>query len=122
MVSALFAAVSPRRVSAQELSEPEKNFEHLWKSCDRNYALFGAKHLDWDALNKVYRPRVTAKTTEDELFQVLSDLLGNLNDNHVRLSSPKRQFQSGIPGELKMDDFSLELDSSIQGHSASLCG
>ncbi|HZM91094.1 MAG TPA: S41 family peptidase [Blastocatellia bacterium] len=101
--------VVPAYVAAQDLSEPEKNFEHLWKTYDRNYALFGAKHIDWDALYKVYRPRVTSKTTDDELFQIISDLLGNLNDNHVRLSSSKRRFQSGILGQMKMEDFSLDL-------------
>lgn len=109
ILAALFIAVIPRFASAQELSEPEKNFEHLWKTYDRNYALFGAKHIDWDALYKVYRPRVTSKTTDDELFQVIADMLGNLNDNHVRLISPKRQFQSGILGQMKMEDFSLDL-------------
>jgi C-terminal processing protease CtpA/Prc/Flp pilus assembly protein TadD len=109
VVAVLFGAVAPRFVAAQELSEPEKNFEHLWKTYDRNYALFGAKHIDWDALYKVYRPRVTTKTTDDELFQIMSDMLGNLNDNHVRLTSPKRAFQSGILGQMKMEDFSLDL-------------
>jgi len=102
-------SVVPGLVAAQQLSEPEKNFEHLWKTYDRNYALFGAKHIDWDALYKVYRPRVTAKTTDDELFQIISDMLGNLNDNHVGLSSPKRRFQSGILGQMKMEDFGLDL-------------
>ncbi|MFY9557799.1 MAG: S41 family peptidase [Blastocatellia bacterium] len=106
---ALVIALGPAFAAAQELSEPEKNFEHLWKTYDRNYALFGAKHIDWDALYKVYRPRVTSKTTDDELFQILADMLGNLNDNHVRLISPKRQFQSGILGQMKMEDFSLDL-------------
>lgn len=107
VIAALFAF--PGFVAAQELSEPEKNFEHLWKTYDRNYALFGAKHIDWDALYKVYRSRVTSKTTDEELFQVLADMLGNLNDNHVTLLSPKRRFQSGILGQMKMEDFSLDL-------------
>lgn len=108
VLAALFVAVVPA-FAAQELSEPEKNFEHLWKTYDRNYALFGAKHIDWDALYKVYRPRVTSKTTDDELFQIIADMLGNLNDNHVGLSSSKRRFQSGILGQMKMEDFSLDL-------------
>ena len=109
VLGALLVGVVPGFVAAQELSEPEKNFEHLWKTYDRNYALFGAKHIDWDALYKVYRPRVTSKTTDDELFQIISDMLGNLNDNHVGLSSSKRRFQSGILGQMKMEDFGLDL-------------
>jgi len=95
--------------TARQLSEPEKNFEHLWKTFDRNYALFGPKNIDWDALYKIYRPRVTAQTSDDELFDILSSLLGHLNDNHVRLQSPRRSFQSGILGDLKLEDFSLSV-------------
>ena len=92
-----------------ELSEPEKNFEHLWQTFDRDYALFGAKRVDWDALYAVYRPRVSAETDDDELFNVMASLLGHLNDNHVRLKAPSRTFQSGILGEIEMEDFSLDL-------------
>ncbi len=94
---------------AAELSEPEKNFEHLWQTFDRNYALFGGKHVDWDALYAVYRPRVTPETTDDELFDTMASLLGHLNDNHVRLISPERRFQSGILGGMEMEDFSLDV-------------
>jgi tetratricopeptide (TPR) repeat protein len=96
-------------VMAQELSEPEKNFEYLWQTFDRNYAIFGAKSVDWNVLYKIYRPRVTSKTSDDELFDIMASLIGHLNDNHVRLSSPNRNFQSGILGEMKMEDFSLDL-------------
>jgi carboxyl-terminal processing protease len=108
--------------NAQQLSEPEKNFEQLWKTYDRNYALFGPKRIDWDLLYKVYRPRVTPRTTDKELFDVMSSLLGNLNDNHVRLTSPERSFQSGILGQLKMEDFSVDLvkEKYLKGHYTEL--
>ena len=54
----------------QGLSEPEKIFEELWNGFDEKYALFDAKGIDWRALHDVYRPRVTADTTDDELFVV----------------------------------------------------
>lgn len=87
---------------AQELSEPEKNFEYLWNTFDRNYAIFGPKKVDWKALYKVYRPKVTPQTTDDELFEIMSNMLGHLNDNHVRLTSekPYRIFFAGILNEL----------------------
>lgn len=96
-------------VDAQQLSPPEKNFQHLWETFDRNYALFNAKKIDWDVLYRLYRPRVTPQTTDDELFDTLASLLAHLNDNHVRISSSARAFQSGILGEMKMEDFSLDL-------------
>jgi len=87
---------------AQELSEPEKNFEYLWKAFDRNYALFRAKNVDWKALYRVYRPKVTPQTTDDELFEIMSNMLGHLNDNHVRLTSEKpfRIYFAGILNEI----------------------
>jgi hypothetical protein len=84
-------------ITAQESSDPEKNFEHLWKTFDANYAIFGAKHIDWQAIYRVYRPQVTPETTDDELFDISSNMLGHLNDNHVRLNTqnPNRYFGAG---------------------------
>ena len=84
----------------QEASNPEAVFEDLWQTFDRGYATFDVRGVDWDALYRIYRPRVTAATTDDELFAVLSELLSHLNDNHVMLSSenPERTFCAGYLG------------------------
>lgn len=86
---------------AQTPSEPERNFEHLWTAFDRDYAIFGPKRVDWRALYSVYRPRVTSQTTDDELFGIMSQMLGHLNDNHIMLTSdnPKRFFCAGYLGQ-----------------------
>jgi tetratricopeptide (TPR) repeat protein len=109
--------------SAQEASDPEANFEYLWQTFDRNYGIFGPKRVDWDALYRVYRPQVTARTSDQQLFDIMASLLGHLNDNHVRLIAPDRRFQSGILGETtqsregfgrgELDDFSLQLIKDV---------
>ena len=93
----LLAIASCLDGSSQKISSPEKNFEHLWQTFDRDYALFEAKGIDWNALYQVYRPKITAGTTDQELFEILSKILGHLNDNHVRLRSqnPDRSFSAG---------------------------
>ena len=101
--------VGNQAAGGKQLSSPEANFEQLWQTFDRNYGIFGPKKVDWDALYALYRPRVNADTTDEELFDIMSSLLGHLNDNHVRLSSDDRRFQSGILGQLEMDDFSVDL-------------
>jgi carboxyl-terminal processing protease len=95
-------SIQSDRLFAQVASDPEYNFEFLWKTLDVNYALFEAKHIDWQALYNVYRPRVSAKTSDDELFAVMSRMLGHLNDNHVRLTSasPARFFGAGYLQDL----------------------
>lgn len=89
------------------MSEPEKIFEHLWKDFDSRYALFSQKRVDWDLLYKVYRPKVTPKTSDDELFEIMSSMLTHLNDLHVRLDSknPTRSFRSGKSHETIMEQF-----------------
>jgi carboxyl-terminal processing protease len=93
---------------AREPTDPEYNFEVLWQTFDRNYALFGPKRVDWAALYRVYRPMVTAETSDDELFGIMSNLLEHLNDNHVRLVGGGRQYRSGILNELNGEGFAEE--------------
>jgi carboxyl-terminal processing protease len=90
------------RVYAQAANDPEHNFEYLWKTFDVNYALFKAKHIDWQALYNIYRPQVTPKTTDSGLFAIMSKMLGHLNDNHVqfRSSTPGRFYSAGYLWEL----------------------
>lgn len=91
---------------AQEISNQEKNFEYLWNTFDKKYALFVPKRVDWDALYRIYRPKVSSQTSDSVLFDIMSNLLGHLNDNHVRLNSPNRSYRSGILGAMpKMDNF-----------------
>ena len=66
-------------------SAPEAAFEELWRLYADNYALFGVKRVDWDAVYDVYRPRVTAATTDEELWAVSAEMLDLLNDVHVSL-------------------------------------
>ena len=81
-------------------SAPEAAFEALWQVYDLNYALFDVKGVDWDAVYRVYRPRVTAATTDDELWGLATEMMGLLNDVHVTLrdGAGERFFRSGGRG------------------------
>ena len=105
------AAVADNQGSANP-RDPVLNFEYAWKSLDRNYAQFGVKHVDWDALYKVYRPQVTPATTDEELWSILLSMLQNLNDAHVCLSDGTRRNCGGLMDAREPDDFSLDLVKS----------
>ncbi len=109
LLALLAIVLSCSTLRTQESNEPEKNFEHLWQTYDRNYGIFTAKKVDWKALYEIYRPQVTPETTNEELFDIMSRLLGHLNDNHVGVQWGDRRFRSGILGEMEMEDFSLDL-------------
>jgi carboxyl-terminal processing protease len=101
-------------------SLPERTFDHLWTTLDRNYAQFEAKRVDWDALYDVYRPQVTAETGDDELMDIMLTMVRHLNDAHVCLNDGDRRVCAGVVDELERDDFSLDLVvSSYMGDDAS---
>ena len=93
------ACVSAR--NAEPNPDPEFNFEVFWNSFDENYAFFDEHNVDWDAVYPKYRPRITAKTSNEELFEILSEMMTLLDDRHVSLTGEgfPRRF-SGHPGTL----------------------
>lgn len=66
---------------------PEGNFEALWQMMDRNYCFFEYKDVDWNEIHDTYRKRITPGMSNEGLFQVLGDMLSELQDGHVNLSS-----------------------------------
>ena len=72
-------------------NSPTGNFESLWHIIDEHYCFFDYKQheygLDWNAVYNKYKVRVSDKMTETQLFEVLTDMLAELRDGHVNLSS-----------------------------------
>jgi len=109
--------------------DPQLNFEFVWKTLDRNYGQFQVKHVDWDALYRVYRPQVTPKTTDAELWDLLLAMMGHLNDSHVCLADGKRRIDARS-GEKSYEEmyasaaFSLDLVKStyLQGKFSEALG
>lgn len=69
-------------------TSPTINFDTLWKEFDNRYSFFEIKKINWDSLYAVYRPQVTSQTSDNQLFQIMSQLLANLKDGHVNLATP----------------------------------
>ena len=64
---------------------PEFSFEKLWETFHNRYPFFELRNVDWKKQYEIYRPRVTALTTDDELFDIICEMLDPLNDGHVEL-------------------------------------
>ena len=71
-------------------NDPIGNFEQLWKIIDEQYCFLEAKGIDWDAVHEKYRKLVVPTMSNDDLFDLLSQMLYTLKDGHVNLSSAKR--------------------------------
>lgn len=97
-------------VGPEPKNNPENNFDLLWKEYDEKYGLFEVKGLDWRSVYNKYRPLVNPATTDDELFDVFTKVLGELHDGHVWLLTPGPDFRRFDSGKnYTMDDFSLEV-------------
>jgi len=68
-------------------SSPQANFDALWKIMDERYCYFEYKDIDWKGVYEKYQPEIKSKMTNEELFEVLSNMLAELKDGHVNLIS-----------------------------------
>ena len=73
-------------------NSPQGNFEALWSIIDERYCFFEHAHeeygLNWDEVRAKYEPQVKNSDTNAALFDLLSQMLRELRDGHVNLSSP----------------------------------
>ena len=70
---------------------PKDNFESLWKIIDEQYCFHEYKSneygLDWNKIHQDYAKRITSEMSYAQLFEVLSEMVNELHDGHVNLSS-----------------------------------
>ena len=73
-------------------NNPRGNFEALWRIIDEHYCFFDYKQqtygLDWNAVYNKYAPQFDNQMTEEQTFEVLTNMLGELKDGHVNLYAP----------------------------------
>lgn len=104
------ASCTEAMLGEQPATTPKSSFEVLWTEFDEKYSLFELKNLDWKAVYDEYAPRVTDQLTDDQLFDLCSEMLAELNDGHVWMVKPNpgfRRYDSGP--EYPEGTFSLDL-------------
>lgn len=69
------------------VNTPQGNFETLWKIIDEQYCFLEYKQIDWNAIHTKYSKLVTNNMTSEGLFEVLGNMLNELQDGHVNLAS-----------------------------------
>ncbi|MCC5929869.1 MAG: S41 family peptidase [Cyclobacteriaceae bacterium] len=81
-------------MSCEEIIEPKAPdanpiavFDHLWNDIHNRYSFFEEKQIDWEAKKQKYRPLIHDEMDPFGLFDVLGDLLAELEDGHVNLLS-----------------------------------
>lgn len=77
--------------------DPVKNFDVFWNTFNNRYPFFKLRNVDWDAQYKKYRPLVSGKTSDAELFDILCSMVEPLDDGHVEIEA-----RIGTSGEKKV--------------------
>ncbi|MDL2208508.1 S41 family peptidase [Parabacteroides sp. OttesenSCG-928-O15] len=70
-----------------DIYSPRENFETLWKIMDEYYCFFEYKQIDWQEVYDRYSPQVHESMDQYELFDLLGEMLSELQDGHTNLIS-----------------------------------
>ena len=62
---------------------PITNYQVFWETFTEHYPFFALRHMDWEAVDKKFRPQVTATTTPQQLFRILQAMIESLHDAHT---------------------------------------
>jgi carboxyl-terminal processing protease len=81
------AQASSSSLSALERAEV---FETVWKTIDERYYDPSFNGVDWGSVRERYRPRVEAAAGEEEFYDLLNRMAGELRDAHTRVRSPRQ--------------------------------
>jgi len=68
-------------------STPPENYSIFWQTFAEQYPFFALHKTDWHAVDKKFRPGVTADTKPTELFQILRQMIEPLQDSHTGLEA-----------------------------------
>lgn len=94
-------------------NNPKEIFEFIWTDFDENYSSFPQRNIDWNAIHTEFSPQVNESTSRDELWNVLTNMLDVLDDQHVAIWDDKegKGFASGKINDevLKEKGFDIEL-------------
>lgn len=87
---AMLLGITTACVRGEDYSDtPEDNFQSLWRMIDEHYCFLNYKKeaigLDWNEVYTRYHSKLNSKMTRLQLFEVLSGMLGELQDGHVNL-------------------------------------
>ena len=86
------SACVERMVGPDPDATPSSVFDIVWSDFDRNYASFGLKQIDWNAVRARYAPMAAAASSVDALAPVIGAMFRELRDPHVDLMLPGNRF------------------------------
>ena len=83
----LFSACEKSLLGDEPNNDPITNFELYWNDINEHYGIFLARNFNWDSIYTAYKPLVNDNTTDDELWNTMTEMLDYLDDSHAFISN-----------------------------------
>ncbi len=123
------AGARPKPCALRAANTPQTNYAILWQTFHENYPFFELHRIDWRAVDRKFRPRVTVATKPGELFQVFQQMIEPLQDAHTGVVARDihQEFHGWRPSPDHLDESQWEAAAKIitskylEGASASYC-
>lgn len=80
-----FSSCANLIMDKEEPLTQKNNFEIFWNDFDQHYSLFTIRDIDWNKLYETYRSQVNDNISDEELWNILSNLIAHLDDSHTVL-------------------------------------
>jgi carboxyl-terminal processing protease len=94
-----------------------KIFDDVWQTINENYYDPTFNGVDWQAVRQRYRGRINTVSTDQDFYQLLDQMVGELHDVHTRFRTPserqRRDSQLAISTGLLI--YEIEGESVIVG-------
>ena len=84
---ALLSSCEQHLISPDPQNNNLSNFDFLWEDVKNRYSFFELKEIDWTEIRDKYRPLVRENMGPQELFDLMGNMLYELKDGHVNLTS-----------------------------------
>jgi hypothetical protein len=85
----------PENCTQKPANSPQANYSIFWQTFAEQYPFFALRKVDWHAVDRQFRPRVTSTTSPSELFQIFQQMLEPLHDTHTSIEARdiKQEFE-----------------------------
>lgn len=85
----------PEMCSRKPANSPQENYAIFWQTFAEQYPFFALRKVDWRAVDRQFRPRVTATTSPADLFEILRQMIEPLEDTHTGIDAKdiKKEFE-----------------------------
>jgi hypothetical protein len=77
----------PNRCNETLANTPANNYAVFWHTYAEQFALFELYRTDWNAVDRKFRPQVTASTTPEELFGLLREMILPFHNAHTNINA-----------------------------------